>query len=155
MNENVMETLQTHQAIILIKCCLLVNSLFVESILHSKWQIYSFALQIGWDILLKNTWDFCLFPMAHQSDWCETGGRWMKIAWSWLSGDQAGLQCCSVSAWDVSDWTWQPPYGFQSRRRLHTNRWIAHRQKSACVFWSKTHLNDETQANAQTISPNS
>lgn len=73
------EALQAHQAIILIKCYLLVNGLFVKSIFHSKCHIYSFAMQIGWDILLKYTWDFGCFPMTHKFDWCEKEGRWMKI----------------------------------------------------------------------------
>lgn len=44
---NVIEALQAHQTIILIKSYLLVNDLFVKSIFYSKCQIYSFALQIG------------------------------------------------------------------------------------------------------------
>lgn len=56
------EAPQAHQAISLSKSYLLVNDLFVKSIFYSKCQIYSFALQIGWDVLLKQTWDFFAFP---------------------------------------------------------------------------------------------
>lgn len=56
------EALQAHRAIILIKSYLLVNGLFVKSIFHSKCHIHSFAMQIGWDISLKYTWDFFAFP---------------------------------------------------------------------------------------------
>lgn len=123
------EAPQAHQAIILIKSYLLVNGLFVKSIFHSKCHIYGFAMQIGWDILLKYTWDFFCFPMAHKFDWCEREGRWMKIVWGWLSGDMGRLQRCSISAWNVSDRKWQLPYGFKSRHNPHTNKQTAHRHR--------------------------
>lgn len=59
---NVIAALQAHQTIILIKSHLLKNGLFVKSIFHSKCHIYGFAMQIGWDILLKYTWDFSALP---------------------------------------------------------------------------------------------
>lgn len=55
--------LQACQANILIKSNLFVNGLFAKSIFHSKCHIPpSFAMQIGWDILLKYTWDFFALP---------------------------------------------------------------------------------------------
>lgn len=57
------EALQACQGKGLIKAYLFVNGLFVKSIFHSKCHIsLIFAMQIGWDIVLKYTWDFFALP---------------------------------------------------------------------------------------------
>lgn len=124
------KTPQARQAIILIKSYLLVSGLFVKSIFHSKCHIsQSFAMQIGWDIYLKYTWDFFVVPWhtnligvrGREDGWrlCEVGCQ------GTMRGFNVVLYLCEIS----NDHKWQIPYGFKSRHNQHTNKQTAHRYR--------------------------